>query len=271
MELPDKWEGPRAHSKDFGVYVDQTRKSAFSHAPSQTTHTGRSLQDEQSQFLSDNTVQEPFEPIEIDNDADDPAVWPPPVFSMPPEATTDVAGAHEPEDRIASPTDADNSVPALFVSVQSSAKSVNSNSPAGIPVTPEKSTSGLRFVPHDRSLSPMRVSPMGHVDWNFPPAFPSGVPVSPSKAHMPSIAEPIQISDDEDEDDEVSVSTNGKDNEGGSDDKDDDTSASIAPKSSDPSQIDSVHEAGETTSANSHLPSIQLGSNDLDIFSNNSQ
>ena len=67
---------------------------------------------------------------------------------------------------------------------------------------PPRSSPERHYVPHERSLSPARVSPSGHVDWNSPPAFKTGHPVNVSKSpeaqpFIQSVTEVVEISDED--------------------------------------------------------------------------
>ncbi|KAI0821396.1 hypothetical protein BC629DRAFT_453879 [Irpex lacteus] len=103
------------------------------------------------------------------------------------------------------------------------------------------------FIPqtHDRSSSPLptevQVSPSGHVDWNWPPAFKGrAVSASPGKspskspgARMVAVEEVVEISDDDDEKDQDEDELDVPQHESVADAEDEDDSPEVAGAPSD--------------------------------------
>lgn len=117
-----------------------------------------------------------------------------PTFHMPLESDA-------PTDAVADDDDYQGTAVDLYADLEDEAMQEEESGFDSLPRTPERGHSGQSLKAHDRSLSPSRVSPGGHIDWNRPPAFISGRPVpsrSPLRATLAE-AEILEISDDEEE------------------------------------------------------------------------
>lgn len=213
VELVDKWEGPRTYAEDFYAGGDQAEESLAWRTPSHLTPQAGTPspmypagEEGSPGAVWANTAEaavSPASPEVIDVDDDEEELQPtvPPTFTMP----LDEEGANDGfaelyGDLAAGP---DVSQPALRQ--ERNLPGTPKHTPPGSgPHTPEQGTPGSHLIPHDRSQSPTRVSPRGHVDWTYPPAFVNGRSVSELKspqARQDPELNTFVIDDDEETDD----------------------------------------------------------------------
>ncbi|KAI0692095.1 hypothetical protein BC835DRAFT_1358498 [Cytidiella melzeri] len=285
VELLDKWEGPRVYAEDFYAGGDQPQKYMSTHTPSHLTPPPGSpkglddlghTSDAPTSVGKSNCVIGSPEVTEVDDeDEDGEEIYEaPPTFSMPTEEEVRAMSRSGLFDELQNgatvSVDADEPVDFtsdLQQSIAGRAQSDELVSPAVH--TPERPPSARQFVPHDRSLSPIRVSPRGHLDWNNPPAFPTGIPISPSKSPRPRynnvllMDDVVEITDEYDEDD--------RGEEAQDDDEQDDDFVGPAPLGTSDLDIFTNHDevlpdAQELLSSPvAHLPESVI--EDFDVFS----
>lgn len=236
VELPDKWSGPRTYAEDFYAGGDQPAELLSTLTPFNLTPVASTPEEDDKADLvitpglltpspesRENSISPAAEynandiEAEFDNATDAPQEGTP-TFRMPVDDNDDGDGSlnssvniSAPEERVtASPDLGDDTLAHEQPGEATHSPFEHEVSHIDIPHTPERNQAARAFLPHDRSLSPLRASPSGHIDWNWPPAFPVGrtladrSPLKPPHTHLGGNEEieVLEISEDEDEDEE---------------------------------------------------------------------
>lgn len=157
VQIMDKWEGPRIYAEDYYAGGDMLPSVASAKTPSHLTPSGTpGIEYDEANFISPGvlTPKSPsaeFATPEAGDGASEPAsVDAVPTFAMPQEPLEDTA------------VEATNGH-LLF-------HATTHNQPVSVAYDSTGKTTAL----HERVFESPQVSPLGHVDWNEPPAFGSG-------------------------------------------------------------------------------------------------
>ena len=215
VEITDPWSGPRTYAEDFYSGGDVTGDPSFL-TPSHLTPAATTPRDEDDvgMVLTPGVAASPSPSAES------------------PRSMVDIDELEDESHLHASDKIADDEVPTFSMPMS------KEDGTAGSPVSSIKSLAQNAFeeiagsdgeeegaeashsVLHDRSVSPPRSATSGHVDWNYPPAFPGRIAsaaghlhIAPGehdaaqadRAHSPEV---LEISDDEDAAPEVKEGVN---------------------------------------------------------------